>query len=341
MFRSLIVVLAIALLAPRIAAATELGPTYAFTTSVEVFACDENLAPIHPRTIVDAQSGYLFRVIDTTSNPDLVRIWFLPFRKNDTTERELYNEFSELQEAGFARSSGSTLTVGELLSETTDSSLAGQVEDSLHTERLIDLSEEEFNSLPEPVRTAFLDTVHVSGRSPRFCVDRELLDAYSRERNRLGWSGLAGALLVPIKLRFGDGDADTLREFEFDAEVAIAASAGAQFRVSHYEEVYLTFTGFAGISAVQVDTGNARVLQEVAAESEVATSAVQGRTAFSAGFGVGVRYQQLNATVLVGADWLARPSSVGWSHDGIPWLGLSIGTPLYSADRETTVNRSQ
>ncbi len=152
-----------------------------------------------------------------------------------------------------------------------------------------------------------------------FLVDNKEFEAKTIPYYALSWvpALTAGAVLLPIKMRFNG--------FDFSKDITLGSVVGAKWRVSHYDENYLSVLAGFGITSVTLDSSS----------TKGKISAVSDRPALTPSFGVVFEFSNnIQVGAFVGADYLSAKENTNWIYDKMTWLSIGLGYNILSKSSE-------
>lgn len=161
-----------------------------------------------------------------------------------------------------------------------------------------------------------------------FLIDLEDLDGkcgpYNGNGNEFTW----GAVTIPIKMRFGDGN-NRYFSFEPAANLGLFAGYRRQIRGAKVQAINLLF----GTSIGSVTLRTEDFFLSSGAERDTTGQYTGTALGLSASIGLVYQIESFQIGLFTGSDFL--PSKVGtyWRHQGIPWFGVGIGFGLFSKDK--------
>ncbi|MBK0380564.1 hypothetical protein [Mucilaginibacter segetis] len=130
-----------------------------------------------------------------------------------------------------------------------------------------------------------------------------------------------GALVLPIKLRFG-GDSQTpnhKRDFTFTSDVSIGLSIGYKYSPSKkYSHNFLTGISLTSVGVTPDNTNNT-----VTAETNLAA------ITWHAGYLFQIDNFQIGA--FTGIDYLAGNVGRNWDYRNKPWFGIGLGYSIFKS----------
>lgn len=131
-----------------------------------------------------------------------------------------------------------------------------------------------------------------------------------------------GALVMPIKLRFGDGVTKT---FDFSTDVGIGTSIGYRWGLHKTKEHNVNLLLGVGISAISADSLTTNGFLE-----KTTTLA-----AFTPSLGLLFEFGRFQTGIFVGLDVIPNEVGKQWVHQNIPWLSVGIGVQILSNDQQS------
>lgn len=131
------------------------------------------------------------------------------------------------------------------------------------------------------------------------------------------WSLSAGALTVPIKLRFDNN----LRLQDFNKDISISAVGG--FKYQRHEGGSAWMLPYFGVGLVSISLDSLNTQGEITSASDRS-----GITLCT-----GIMYQSakgVQLSITGGWDYLRRREQIDWTDNGNFWVGFGIGMALFS-----------
>lgn len=138
-----------------------------------------------------------------------------------------------------------------------------------------------------------------------------------------GWSLSFGTLVVPVKMRFGDGNN---RTFDFASDFTLGASIGARKRVNHYKPYYLNVLGGFGITSVAADSSTTEGM--LTTDSKLA--------AVTPSIGILAEFYSVQLGIFTGLDFLSGTTGRAWQYQGKPWIAVGLGIQIMSRNSNST-----
>lgn len=140
-----------------------------------------------------------------------------------------------------------------------------------------------------------------------------------------------GVLVIPIKMRFGNGDqdiAENRRYFTFESAVSVGLSIGINIKLDSSKftaKNHLAILTGVSLSSVPVDSFTTKGYLSSSTNSASIT------------WHVGVLYQVDNFQIglFAGMDFLAGELGRQWKYRNKPWFGLGLGYSMFKAKRTT------
>ena len=159
-----------------------------------------------------------------------------------------------------------------------------------------------------------------AGARKTFCVERVVFERFSQKTYASGRSSYelaAGALILPVKLRFGGAD----RSFDFSKDLTISTTGGFRWRTSETRENYFNALIGVGLSSVALNSDNTRKAIEKSTDRAALT--------WIAGGMFDIDKFQFGA--FVGQDRISQPNQGDWVYQGRTWLAVGLGYSLFGA----------
>lgn len=173
--------------------------------------------------------------------------------------------------------------------------------------------------------TAYADG-NCNGR--HFLIELDDLDTRCTEYNGSAHSFTWGAVTVPIKIRFGDGDSTY---FGFEPTANLGLTAGYRYQIKGRANHALNVLGGTSIGSTsfrKVDFETAYV------NTDTVTDFSGTGLVLSTILGLVYQYDSFQIGLFTGLDFLPNELGRQWKHQGIPWLGVGIGIGLFSKEKE-------
>lgn len=150
----------------------------------------------------------------------------------------------------------------------------------------------------------------------QFCVLRGHLEERAFVRHNRGAASFhVGPIVVPLRVRPGNGND---REFDLETDVAVDAAFAVEFQLGKRRNIRLGMVAVAGITSVDIDQSNSSLTEPV------------DRAAFSTGGGVIADLAGAQLALLCGVDLINDNGTTNWTYQGQPWIGIAIGTSIFS-----------
>lgn len=172
---------------------------------------------------------------------------------------------------------------------------------------------------------------YVDGRANgrQFIIELSDLDSkctpYNGNANDFTW----GAVTVPIKMRFGDGDR---RQFSFEASANLGLFAGYKRQIRGVKLQSLNFLFGTSIASVSYEPEDFLIRSGAWKDT---TGKFSGTSlALSTNVGIVYQIESFQIGVFTGLDFIPRELGKGWTHQGMPWFGVGIGFGLFAKDKK-------
>lgn len=141
-----------------------------------------------------------------------------------------------------------------------------------------------------------------------------------------------GALIVPLKIRFGLNRKDSIGTkvpMDFSTDFTLGPTVGIKWRFDPYQQYYFNVLGGIGVTTVAADSLSTRgVLQE--------DNLRLG--AFTISYGILVEFNNFQIGAFVGHDYVGKAISIkgvsAWDYQGKPWLSVGLGYQIMSRNNE-------
>lgn len=145
-------------------------------------------------------------------------------------------------------------------------------------------------------------------------------------------SFVSTAMIIPIKIRFGDGSktADVIDEngrrtrfSNFEGNVNIGGTAGVRLRLHPNGRSFLNIVGGLSLGTTPVTKETAEVESNINA------------TTLSPFSGVLFEYDSFQVGLFYGWDHIGGSIGRTWVYQGKPWMGVGIGYKVFSSKKST------
>lgn len=170
--------------------------------------------------------------------------------------------------------------------------------------------------------------VDVAADGKHFLMKLTDLDSKCKEyfgnRHDFTW----GAVTIPLKMRFGDGEKKYFG-VEPTANLGLFAGWRRQIRGAKVQAINLLFgTSASNITLRDEDVDMVKYL-------EADSSAIRPDNALAISASIGTVYQIESFQIGIFLGWDIVPSQLGrhWRHRDTPWLGIGIGFGLFAKDK--------
>lgn len=158
------------------------------------------------------------------------------------------------------------------------------------------------------------------GARKTFCVERGTFERFSQkiyENGRSSYELTAGALILPVKMRFGGAD----RSFDFSKDITISTTGGFRWRVSETRENYFSALIGVGLSSVDLNPDNTKKIIDKSTDRAALTWIAGGMWDID----------KFQFGAFVGQDRISQPNQGDWVYQGKTWLAVGLGYSLFGA----------
>jgi len=129
-----------------------------------------------------------------------------------------------------------------------------------------------------------------------------------------------GVTIIPIKLRFGNGEK---RLFQYSESFSLGINAGYEYAFTSRRKESVSFLLGVAVSSVPVDPKDNIILEK---------STTVG--AFTPSIGIVYSYEQFQVGIFSGIDYLSGELGKNWMYRNKPWLGLGLGFSIFQKNKK-------